>query len=115
LNAEAFTIFLAIISPKNLTDALKRIGLKLNWDDIGRVAGMQTVLQTSKTRETSAAIQQFLTEFAKKRNKIAHSGSGGILIAAEDVEQLLDVFRAFAQTLSDVVESFLQKQMRAKK
>jgi len=115
LNAQAFTIFLATISPKNLTDALKRIGLKLNWDDIGRAAGMQTVLQTTKTRETSEATQHFLAEFAKKRNKIAHGGGGTIVIVAEDVEQFLDVFRAFARTLEGVVGSFLQKQTRPRK
>jgi hypothetical protein len=38
LNSTAFTIFLAGPGPEGLKEALKRVGIQLNWDQLGRIA-----------------------------------------------------------------------------
>jgi RiboL-PSP-HEPN len=113
LNADAFSIFLSIISPKSLVDALRRIGMDLRWDDLGRVDALRDTLGKQDTRETAKAIEEFLKRFGQTRNKIAHSGNTGIVVTESDLEQLLKFFRAFAVALSAVVETQLSK--RAKK
>jgi hypothetical protein len=113
LNAEAFTIFLSIVSPRNLVDALKRVGVDLKWDDLGRVKQMREVLEKSDTRETAKAIEEFLRRFGQRRNKIAHTGSSGIVVTESDFEQLLRFFRAFARALTSVVEVELAKRLKS--
>ena len=111
LNADAFAVFLSITSPKNLVDALKRIGIDLHWDDLGRVQALQKSLEKSATRETTKAIQDFLRGFGQTRNKIAHTGSGGIVVTDSDFQQLLNFFRAFARALQSVTEAELAKRL----
>src|ERR1700719_2612213 len=69
LNAEAFAIFLSIISPKNLEDALRRIAVAIKWDDFGRVAEIQNALEQSGTRDTAKAVEANLKRFGQMRNK----------------------------------------------
>lgn len=114
LNADAFTIFLSIISPKHLEEALRRIGLSLNWDDLGKVQEVQTALNRKGTRDTAKAVEAQLKQFGKMRNKIAHSGSSGLVISESDFERLLQFFRAFGRTLTKVVETGLSKHIARK-
>lgn len=104
LNAEAFAIFLSIISPKNLEDALRRISVSLQWDDFGRVVEMQTVLAQKGGRDTANAVKANLKRFGQMRNKIAHSGSSGVVVTESDLEGLLRFFGAFGRTLARIVE-----------
>ncbi len=94
LNAEAFVIFLSIISPKNLEDALRRINVALRGDDFGRVAEIQTALEQKGTRDTTKAVEANLKRFGQMRNKIAHSGSSGVVVTESDLRSLLQFFRA---------------------
>ena len=112
LNADAFTIFLSIISPDNLVKSLERIGVKLQWDDLGKGQALRTILDRSDSRETAKAIQDRLKWFGQTRNKIAHAGSGGVVVTESDFEQLLAFFRIFARALVPVVESQLAKHLR---
>jgi hypothetical protein len=112
LNADAFTIFMSVISPKSLVDALDRLGLNINWDDLGRVQGLQDHFGKSDTRETAKAIQDFLKDFGRTRNKIAHTGNSGVVITESDFSQLLKMFRIFASAFSAVIESELAKTIR---
>lgn len=111
LNAEAFAVFLSIISPKNLDDALKRIGIDLKWDDLGRLGPLQKALDRDATRETAKAIQDFLKRFGQTRNKIAHSGSSGVVVTELDFEQLLRFFRVLAPALAAIAETALAKRL----
>jgi hypothetical protein len=109
LNAKAFAIFLSIISPKSLEDALRRIGVTLRWDDFGRIGEVQETLGSKGTRETTKAVEAQLRQFGKTRNKIAHSGSSGVVVTESDLERLLQFFRAFGRTLTRIVEADLSK------
>jgi hypothetical protein len=105
LNAEAFAIFLSIISPKNLEDALGRIGVALQWDDFGKVAEVQAALEKKGTRDTAKAVEASLKRFGQMRNRIAHSGSSGAVVTELDFEQLLKFFRVFGKRLAAVAEA----------
>jgi hypothetical protein len=109
LNAEAFAIFLSIISPKNLEDALRRVGVILKWDDLGRVEEIQNALGQKGTRDTAKAVEASLKRFGQMRNKIAHSGSSGVVVAESDLEQLLQFFRPFGRALATIVETDVAK------
>jgi hypothetical protein len=112
LNAEAFAIFLPIVSPKNLADAFRRIGVNINWDQFGAVAAMQKALGKKGSRETAKAVEEYLQRFGQMRNKIAHTGSSGIVVTESDFEQLLSFFRIFGRAMAQVVESDLAKRQR---
>jgi hypothetical protein len=109
LNADAFAIFLSIVSPKNLADALRRVGVGLSWDDFGKVSTIQKAFDKRGTRETAKAVEDFLKRFGQMRNKIAHTGSSGIVITESDFEQLLNFFKVFSHVLVKVVEADLKK------
>jgi hypothetical protein len=112
LNAEAFTIFLSIISPDKLVDAFERIRVKLQWDALGRVPALRTALEKKDTRETAKALQEFLKRFGQTRNKIAHTGSSGIVVTETDFDQLLTFFRIFSRALTTVVEIEIAKLLK---
>ena len=107
LNADAFGIFLSVISPEKLSDALQRIGIRLQWDVLGKDSGVRNALKKEDARETAKALQEFLKRFGQTRNKIAHTGSSGIVVAETDFEQLLKVFRSFVRALTSFVEAKL--------
>ena len=90
-------------------ELLKRIGFDLNWDDIGRRSDMQNALEIKKTREAANASQDYLKEFAKNRNRAAHSGSGGKTITDQDVEKAITFSRVFAKALCELLAARLRK------
>jgi len=112
LNAEAFAIFLPTISPKSLSDALRRVGMELRWDDLGKTQSMRDVLETSDTRETANAAEEFLKRFGQMRNKIAHTGNSGIVVSDVDLEQFIKTFRAFARSFAAIVQGGINKRAK---
>ncbi len=104
LNADAFAIFLSIFSPQALSDALRRIGVKLQWDEFGRVVEFQEAAGQSSTRDTAKWVEESFKRFGQMRNKIAHTGSSGVLVSQSDFEQLLFFFRPFGRALIQIVE-----------
>ena len=114
LNADAFTIYISTLSPKHLVDTLRRIGVSLNWDDIGRLPDVRRVLEKRDTRETAKAAEQCLRDFVQKRNRIAHCGSGGLVVTDGDIEQLIKFFRVFSRSLAGIVEARIADTLRGR-
>jgi hypothetical protein len=107
LNAEAFALFFSTLTPSKLAEVLRRIGVTLDWDAIGRDRAVRAVLGTTKTRQTADAVQRYLKNFINTRNKLAHSGSGGVSISPADVQKAIKFFRAFVDALTDAIHSQL--------
>lgn len=107
LNADAFAMFISTFNPRNLAEALGRIGVGLHWDDFGRAPALQKVLGKKNTRDTATAVQESLKRYGQIRNKIAHTGSTGVVVSQLDFEQLLAFFRPFGRELIAVVEKGL--------
>jgi hypothetical protein len=115
LNADAFTIYVSSIAPPHLEEVLKRIGLELNWDHIGQDNDLQKFFDEKGAHSTGKAVQHFLAEVIRKRNKIAHSGSGGVAISDSEFTQTIKFFRFFSEALSKTVGESLAKSVTKRK
>jgi hypothetical protein len=60
-------------------------------------------------------MQDFLQDVIRKRNKIAHNGSGGVVVTDNDLAQMISFFRLFSPAFSKVVCDNLLKSMPKKK
>jgi hypothetical protein len=108
LNANVFSIYVSNLTPEHLTKAVARLGVSLNWDDVGGDAGLQELLGGSGARETANDVQDYLKEFIKNRNKLAHTGSG-LTFTSEEVEEFLKFFRLLGKRLVQVLEKQVKK------
>jgi hypothetical protein len=109
LNADAFAIYVSNMTPRNIIEAFKRLGILINWDDFGKISLMRDTLETKDTRETARSTEEFLREFIRKRNKIAHTSSGGIAVTETDIIQMVKFLRTFGGSLALVVTEKLSK------
>lgn len=109
LNAGVFSIQVSKLTPEQLTKAIARIGVNLNWDEVGGDVGLQKLLGGTAPRETANDIQNYLSEFIKKRNRLAHTGSGGLTFTSEEVEEFLTFFRLLGKRLVQVLEKQLRQ------
>jgi hypothetical protein len=109
LNAEAFTIHVSNTTPKHVLDVFRRVGVSIEWTDLGQIKFLREVLEKKDTAETARAIESFLRDFIRLRNRIAHTGSGGASVNESDVARYVKVLRAFGQALAEVVTSKLEK------
>jgi hypothetical protein len=107
LNAEAFTTTMKSVTPTHLGDVLTRIGFDLKWDDLGRVTAMQKHFGKTRTRETADQIQSELASFAKQRNRIAHTGSGGVTLTEGDLVNVADFLQIFASNLAILLSNYV--------
>jgi len=109
LNAEVFSIHVSNLIPDHLNKAIGRLGVSLNWDELGSDAGLQELFGGTGARETANDIQDYLKEFIKKRNKLAHTGSGGLTFTSEEVDEFLKFFRLFSKRLAQVLQKRLKQ------
>lgn len=65
-----------------------------------------------ETRDAAKALQDFLQDFSKKRNKIAHAGGSSIVVLESDFSALVNVFRIIARSLATLVEAEIEKAIR---
>jgi hypothetical protein len=107
LNAEVFAMFIANLTPSHLTDVCRSIGVKMDWDYFGKLAEFQTLCGTKGTRSTANAIFDRLAESIKLRNRIAHTGAGGVSVTFDTVIAQIEFFRALGPHLAAFVESNL--------
>lgn len=114
LNANAFTTALSSISPKHLEEILKRIDVELSWDDFGKDSALRQMFNEKDTRRTAKAVQAHLEKFVRTRNRLAHTGSGGIIITDDQLDDYLQFFRLFAKRLVEVLKQRLPKELKAK-
>jgi hypothetical protein len=105
LNINAFSIFMSGPTPEGIKDALGRIGIDLNWDDLGRMPEIQKAFRTKGHRETAKQIQDFLKIASKRRNNIVHKSENIESIAETDVTEAISVFRELAIGLIDLAKN----------
>jgi hypothetical protein len=96
LNSDVFSLLLSGPSAEGLKDALERIGLELNWDDLGRMDSVQKSLRSKGTRETAKQVESFLREAARRRNSIVHKADTSEVISAAGLSEGISIFRALA-------------------
>lgn len=104
LNADAFASEITNVTPDRIDKALLRIGIEINWDVFGRSAGLQKVFNETKVRETRHKTIDWLKDFIKRRNRIAHSGVGGIQTSEGQLNTALDFFTSFGPVLAEAMD-----------
>ena len=110
LNADAFTGAVSnLTSPQLETILEQRLGFTLNWDDVGRVIPMQKLLGKVDTNTTANAAKAELQAFIKLRNKIAHTGSGGVTISSPDLARLIAFFRLLATAMGSALRKHVDR------
>lgn len=107
LNASAFALFLPTINPRHLEEVLARIGVKFDWDDFGNDDALRQHFGETTTRPTSKWTEDNLERFIKTRNRLAHTGSGGIVIEDADIDGYVKFFRAFSARLVHILNQRL--------
>jgi HEPN superfamily RiboL-PSP-like protein len=103
LNAVAFGVFISTMGSDNLEEAFRRLGINLDWDELARDSGLQRFFDRSTIRETNKDIQDYLTDFIKKRNKLAHTGGSGITFSSDEIENLIRFVRLLGKRLAVMV------------
>jgi hypothetical protein len=73
------------------------------------IAGKASLMRPAATRLRSC---QCLRDFVQKRNRIAHCGSGGLVVTDGDIEQLIKFFRVFSRSLAGIVEARIADTLR---
>jgi hypothetical protein len=114
LNAEAFTIYVSNTTPKHVIDVFRRIGVSIEWNDLGQVKLLRNAFGKKDTAETARSIESFLFDFIRLRNRIAHTGSGGASVTESEIVFYIGVLRAFGEALAEVVTEKLEKNISEK-
>jgi hypothetical protein len=109
LNAEAFTIHIMNTTPKNFIDAFRRVGISIEWNDLGQVKALRDALEKKDTAETANSTESFLRDFIRLRNRIAHTGTSGASITESEITQYMKVLRGFTVAVAQVVATKLEK------
>jgi hypothetical protein len=105
LNSSAFPLFLNSPSPDGLLDSLDRIGMKFDWDDLGRLDRVQKSLKTRGTRETSKQIESFLKDTVRRRNNIVHRTAVQEGVGETDVSDVIRILSSFAIGLLELAKA----------
>lgn len=108
LNAEAFSLFITNLTPSHLDTVCRSFGVEIDWDFIGGLATFEALFGTTGARATGKQAAARLKQFVSLRNRIAHTGAGGITVSDMDVEDYIKFFRAFAPRLVTYVEGKLR-------
>jgi hypothetical protein len=103
LNISTFSLFMSAPSADGLREVLKRIGVELHWDQLGKIDAVQKALRTRGTRETAKQVELYLKESAKRRNNIVHRATNEA-ITETDVSDAIAVFRALGMGLLQIVK-----------
>jgi hypothetical protein len=111
LNAAAFTIFMRGPSADGLREGLARIGMNLNWDDLGRNSEVQKAFKTRGTRETSKQVEEFLKSSARRRNNIVHRGATIEAITESDLTNAVAALGALAAALIALVKDDCERKV----
>ena len=90
-------------SPDGLSEGLRRIGIDLKWDDLGRSVDVQKALRTSGTRETAKQVQNFLKDAIRRRHNIVHKSDSAEQLTEAQVSDAIATFRALAKSLVEIV------------
>ncbi len=106
LNADSFTFFFQGCSPEALEELFEKIGMTLEWDTFGRDAGIKNFFRGGGVREVAKLARNFVSDFVKERNSIAHGGARSQSISEQSVIDATLFFKLFSNVLLGQVASF---------
>lgn len=99
IEGRVFIVEARSLSAEELVRQFDVLGIRVDWDNIGRLPEMQAVLGVSGTRATAKAIKERLGELTELRNSHAHS-QGALSISMQDLDSAIRFYRALSGYLS---------------
>ena len=109
LNSRVFTIFVTDLGSGRLSESLKRIGVKWNWDHAGRKAELQKFFDGDRSRDVGEMAKKYLNEFVNNRNHIVHKGDKMPSVTEGDVINVVTFFRYLSPVIHSKAESVLKR------
>ncbi len=107
LSGESLAESLENISPASIDLLFELFGHKLNWDKIATHAVFAAARKQEGTRELAKAIKERLSELHKLRNRLAHSGYGGVVLPEGSLQQTGDFLKRLAEAVTGQLSSVL--------
>ncbi len=107
LNADAFAMFITNLTPSHLGDICHSIGVSLNWDYFGKVNAFEKLFGSKGARSLGKMVSDRLADIVKLRNRIAHTGAGGVTVSEEDVASHIAFLRILGLSFSAFIEAEL--------
>jgi hypothetical protein len=104
LNAEAFAATITGASPDVMEKALRYVGIKFSWDDVGRSSDLTVLLGTRGTRETAKRARERLKELWKWRNHLAHAGDEETAVSESQLRDAMAFISLFSAVLDGTVQ-----------
>ena len=112
LNAECFRYEVGVVSPSNLSRALARLGVDLEWDSFGRDEHIREVLGFTGTRQCAKAMEKEVEDLVIDRNSIAHTGQTRTSRDFDDVRRYARVLPRFCLVLTEQVARQVDARLR---
>jgi len=75
VNEVAFSNVKGITELNNFLEHVSDLGVKIQWDDLGRTERLQGLFHTKRTCDASKELASAFVKITEKRNRIAHSGN----------------------------------------
>jgi hypothetical protein len=96
MNKTAFAISINPLEMEAYLELISQFGVRITFDSLATNKTIQKVLSTSGTRPTAKAMQVFLEEVRRSRNRLAHSGNPPSAISAPVLEDMLVFLESLA-------------------
>lgn len=109
LNAQAFSMTVTGAGPTVVEDALRTVGVKEWWDDVGENKTLAGLLGTKGPRQTGLRARDRLRELCRWRNHLAHGGDEEISLSEARLRDAIDFVQSFAEALFGTVQKRLQR------
>jgi hypothetical protein len=103
VNSECVSVTDANLTPKELAELFKRIGISDLWTDLAKQARLKTHFAVQADAEAEREARAVLESLMAKRNEIAHPGSSPSFPDSSTVLKYLEFVRELSATLTDVV------------
>lgn len=107
MNDFVFAFYLPNIDSNSLAKCFLRIGLKFDWDKVGKNTDLQQFFGETSNRKTGKKIIAFLNQCAKDRNAVAHRGDGSATIQFDDLTKQLTFFRYLSSSIGEQITTYL--------
>lgn len=108
LNLDAICYGLKGLTAEGLESALDRIAVRSFWDTLGAIPSIKGVFDDQRCRDVANDLKQFLKDFNRRRNQIAHGSDGDAVVSDHDLAQAFRVFRELSSALPDVIRKQLK-------
>ena len=99
-NSEALCLQGDLLELESFFDTLNKFGYTIGFDKLGADAGLRTCFGASNTRKTRKALEAYVEDMTRQRNRIAHTGTSASQVTPAVLAEHLVVLRSLAQAVA---------------